>query len=172
MKRDDLSGGPPRVSVDAVTQENAGELLVNPDSSTQLLWQRPPLLLEATVNRGGVAWPIVVIVAHPRTDPDIDSVQPGSSGWPTEGDRVRAIRQRQAESLANLIQARQTADPAERLVLVGGFEAPGVNDGYVDVMKVIAGTPPPDNQTVVPGDGVDLVNPDLVNLVSTQPAER
>ncbi len=172
VKRDDLSGGGPRVSVVAVAQQNAGELLVNPDSSTQSLWQRPPLLLEATVNRAGVAWPIVVIVVHPRTDVDIDSVQPGVSGWPTEGDRVRAIRQRQAESLANLVQARQSADPGEHLVVLGGFEALAANDGFVDVMNVIAGTPPPDNQTVVPGDGVDLVNPDLVNLVSTQPAER
>ena len=37
-------------------------------------------------------------------------------------------------------------------------------------MNMVAGTPPPDNETVVPGDGVDLVNPDLVNLFSTPPA--
>ena len=30
-------------------------------------------------------------------------------------------------------------------------------------MGVIAGTPAPDNETAVPGDGVDLVNPDLVD---------
>ena len=36
-------------------------------------------------------------------------------------------------------------------------------------MNVIAGTPPPDNETSVPGDGVDLVNPDLLNLVNTPP---
>jgi uncharacterized repeat protein (TIGR01451 family) len=170
VKRDDLSGGAPRVAVVAVSQQNAGELFVNSDSSTQLLWEHPPLVLEATVNRAGVAWPIVVIVAHPRTDQNVDSIQPGASGWPREGDRVRAIRRRQAESLANLIQTRQTADAAERLVLLGGFEALGVNDGHVDVMNVIAGTPPPDNETAVPGDGVDLVNPDLVNLASTPPA--
>jgi uncharacterized repeat protein (TIGR01451 family) len=40
-------------------------------------------------------------------------------------------------------------------------------------MNVIRGTPPPDNQTAVPGDGVDLVNPDLQNLFDTPPpAER
>ncbi len=31
-------------------------------------------------------------------------------------------------------------------------------------MGVVTGLPTPDDQTVVPGDGVDLVNPDLMNL--------
>ena len=60
--------------------------------------------------------------------------------------------------------------PGEHLVLTGDFNAFEVNDGYVDVINTIAGTPPPDNETVVPDDGVDLVTPDLVNLVNTPPA--
>lgn len=171
VKTTEGPGGPSRVSVDAVTQVLAGELAVNPDASTELLWQRPPLVLEGTVSRSaGTAWPIVVIVAHMLGAEDIGSPAPGGNGWPTIGARVRARRLQQASSLADYVQGRQTADPGEHLVLLGGFAALEMNDGYVDVMNVIAGTPPPDNQTAVPGDGVDLVIPDLMNLVATPPA--
>jgi uncharacterized repeat protein (TIGR01451 family) len=171
VKTTEESGGPPRVSVNTVTQQLAGTLAVNPDSSTELLWERPPLMLEATVNRSGAAsWPVVVIVAQHRGTEDIDNRQPGSNGWPTLGDRVRARRLEQAESLADYVQSRQTATPGEHLVLVGDFAAPAFNDGHVDVLNVIAGTPPPDNQTAVPGDGVDLVNPDLMTLLAALPA--
>jgi uncharacterized repeat protein (TIGR01451 family) len=54
-------------------------------------------------------------------------------------------------------------------VLVGDFNAYEFNDGLGDSMNVIRGTPPPDNETAVPGDGVDLVNPDLDNLFDTPP---
>ena len=56
------------------------------------------------------------------------------------------------------------------MVVIGSFNAFEMNDGFVDVVNTTAGTPPPDNQTVAPGDGVDLVAPDLVNLVNTLPA--
>ena len=166
--------GNPRVTVNAVVQENAGELFVNPDSSTAPLNDRPSLRLDAVVNHAnGTGFPVTVIVNHLRSLNGVNSVAPGSNGWATEGDRVRAKRQKQAESLANLVQARQTADPAERIVLVGDFNAYEFNDGLVDSMNVIQGTPPPDNETAVPGDGVDLVNPDLDNLFDTPPpAER
>ena len=174
VKTAPVAGATPRVTVNAVVQENAGELFVNPDSSTALLNDRPPLRLDAMVNHAnGAGFPVTVIVNHLRSLNGVNSVAPGSNGWATEGDRVRAKRQKQAESLANLVQARQTADPAERIVLVGDFNAFEFNDGLVDSMNVIQGTPPPDNETAVPGDGVDLVNPDLDNLVDTPPpAER
>jgi hypothetical protein len=114
-----------------------------------------------------------VIVNHLRSLNDVNSIGPGSNGWPTDGDRVRAKRQEQAESLANLVQTRQTADPNERIILVGDFNAYEFNDGLADLMNTITGTPAPDNETAVPGDGVDLVTPDLDNLVDTPPpAER
>jgi predicted extracellular nuclease len=156
--------GTPRVSVNAVVQENAGELFVNPDSSTSLLNDRPSLRLDAVVNHpNGASFPVMVIVNHLRSLSGIDSEAPGTNGWPTEGARVRAKRQKQAESLANLVQARQVASPAERIVLVGDFNAFEFNDGYVDSMGTIAGTPTPADQVVLAS--IDLVNPDLVNLL-------
>jgi predicted extracellular nuclease len=154
-----------------VVQENAGELFTNPDASTELLNDRPTLRLMATVNHpNGASFDITVMVNHLRSLNGVDDNAPGSNGWPTAGARVRAKRRAQAESLANLVQARQTADPAERIVLVGDFNAFEFNDGLGDSMGTIAGTPTPANQVVLASP--DLVNPDLANLVPTAPAER
>ncbi len=174
VKTAPVVGATPRVTVNAVVQESAGTLFVNPDSSTELLNDRPPLRLMAVVNHAnGSSFPVTVIANHLRSLNGVDDFSAGSNGWATTGDRVRAKRLAQAVDLANLVQARQAADPAEHIVLVGDFNAFEVNDGYVDSMHVVAGTPPPDNETAVPGDGVDLVNPDLVNLFGTPPpAER
>ena len=165
-----VTGATPRVTVNTVVQENAGELFVNADSSTEFLNDRPPLRLDAVVNAAnGATFPITVIVVHQRSLIGVNDESAGSSGWPTVGSRVRAKRLKQSESLANLIQTRQTNDPSERIVLVGDFNAYEFNDGLTDVLNVIHGTPPPDDETAVPGDGVDLVSPDLDNLFDTPP---
>ncbi|MEW6130100.1 MAG: HYR domain-containing protein [Acidobacteriota bacterium] len=173
VKTAPVSGMTPRVSVIEVLQELDGTLFVNPDSSTETLNDRPPLRLSAIINyANGTTYPVTVIVNHLRSLNGVDGVGTGSNGWATEGDRVRAKRLKQAEDLANLVQARQVANPNEHIILVGDFNAFEVNDGFVDSLSVIAGTPVPDNQTAVPGDGVDLVNPDFVNLFNTPPASE
>ncbi len=174
VKTAEVSLGTPRVEVVEIQQELAGSMLVNPDASTGLLNDRPPLRLDAIVHHpNGSTFPVTVIVNHLRSLNGVGDESPGPNGWPTEGARVRAKRQKQAEDLANLVQARQTSDPAQHIVLVGDFNAFEFNDGFGDSMNVIGGTPTADNQTAVPGDGVDLVNPDLDNLFDTPPsAER
>jgi uncharacterized repeat protein (TIGR01451 family) len=175
VKTASVDGGTtPRVEVVSVTQEGAGSLFVNPDTSTELLNDRPPLVLEAIVHHpNGASFPVTVIANHLRSLGSVNSEAAGSNGWPTSGARVRAKRQAQAEELANLVQARQIADPTENIIVLGDFNAFEVNDGLGDSMGVIDGTPAPDNETAVPGDGVDLVNPDLDNLFdSPPPAER
>ncbi len=170
VKTAPVAGSTPRVTVNAIVQELKNTLFVNPDSSTELLNDRPPLRLMAVINHpNGASFPVTVIVNHLRSLNDVGSNAAGSNGWATLGERVRAKRQKQAEDLANLVQARQIADPSERIILVGDFNAFEFNDGFVHSMGVIAGTPAPDNETAVPGDGVDLVNPDLVNLFDTPP---
>jgi uncharacterized repeat protein (TIGR01451 family) len=166
-------GTTPRVEVIEVVQENAGELFVNPDSSTELLNDRPTLRLNGVIHSSaGSSFPLTVMVNHLRSLDDVGSVAPGSNGWASLGDRVRAKRLAQADSLANLVQARQTGDPAERIVLVGDFNAFEFNDGFVDVIGTIEGAPTPDNETAVPGDGIDLVNPDLLRLQPATPDQR
>lgn len=168
-----VAGATPRVEVVAVTQELDGTLFVNPDTSTETLNDRPPLLLEAIVHHpNGASFPVTVIVNHMRSLNGQSDPTAGSNGWATGGERVRAKRQAQAEDLANLIQARQIGDPTERIIVIGDFNAFEFNDGYGDSMNVITGTPPPDNETVVPGDGVDLVNTDFDNIFDTLPATQ
>lgn len=169
VKTSPVTGNTPRVEVVEVQQEIDGTLFVNPDSSTEILNDRPPLRLKAIIHLAdGGTFPITVLVNHMRSLNGVDDLSPGSNGWATAGHRVRAKRQAQAEDLANLVQTRQTADPTERIMLIGDFNAFEFNDGFGDSMGVIEGAPAPDNETVVPGDGVDLVNPDLDNLFDTE----
>jgi uncharacterized repeat protein (TIGR01451 family) len=148
----------------------------NPNTGGQeLLNDRPPLVLQATAPRpalyGGGAIPFTVIVNHLRSLSSIDD-DVTVNGTGTAGSRVRAKRKAQAEFLANYIQSRQTADPNEKIITVGDMNAFRINDGYVDMIGTILGTPSPDDQTVVPGDGADLVNPNQTDLVDMLTADQ
>jgi predicted extracellular nuclease len=159
------------VQVVAVTQLGASATYVNPNNGvSELLNDRPPLVLQAVITpTGGTALPLTVIVNHLRSLNGIDDE--GTDGTGTSGGRVRAKRRAQAEFLATLVQQRQVANPNERILLVGDFNAFEVNDGYVDVIGTIAGTPTPGDQVVLASP--DLVNPDLIDLVRwVPPAER
>lgn len=146
-----------RVTINAVVQEGATATYLNPTTNTQeLLNDRPPLVLQATINSGtGGTAAVTVIANHLRSF--LGSVDP------VDGPRVRAKRLAQAEFLANLVQARQTANANERIVVVGDFNAYEFNDGYVDSIGSIIGNPTPANQVLLPGN--DLVNPNLVRMV-------
>jgi predicted extracellular nuclease len=140
---------------------------VNPnDGALDILNDRPPLVLRATAPRpAGGTFAFTVIVNHLRSLSGVDDNTVDGSG--TVGARVREKRRKQAEFLANLIQARQVADPTEKIINVGDMNAFQFNDGYVDVIGTVKGTPSPNDTTVVPGDGADLVNPNLTDLVDT-----
>ena len=142
-------GSVARVEVLEVTQYGKDTLFTNPNSSTSLLNDRPPLLLRAVVHASnGGTYPVTVIVNHLRSLNGLDDTAPGSNGWPTEGDRVRNKRAQQALFLANLVHGRQQADPSERIVLLGDFNAFEFNDGYVDVMGIIRGDQVPAEQVI------------------------
>jgi len=167
-----VTGSTPRVTITgAVEQLGASELLRCPDGTpvaTELLNDRPSLLLNGTVADGnGATAPITVIVNHFRSLSDINSTVAATGDaacFGTTGNRVRLKRLQQASFVANAIQARQTGNPNQNIVLVGDFNAFEFNDGFVDMMGVVTGAPAPDNETLVPGDGVDLVTPDFLNL--------
>lgn len=144
-----LVGAYQRVEVLEVTQYGKDTLLTNPDSSTSLLNDRPPLLLRAVVRQDiGSSFPVTVIVNHLRSLNGVDDTGPGSSGWASEGHRVRAKRGQQALFLAQLVHDRQQADPSERIVLLGDFNAFEFNDGYTDVLGIIRGNEAPDAQVI------------------------
>ena len=158
-----LVKGPPRVNVLDVTQYNKDETYIDPNTGLPaLLNDRPSLILRAEVQPlVGPLFPITVIVNHLRSLSGVDD--------PADA-RVRTKRRAQAESLANLIQARQTDDPSERIVLVGDFNAYQFSDGYVDVIGTVKGAPAPADEVVLASS--DLVSPDLTNLVDTLPADE
>ncbi|PYQ32335.1 MAG: hypothetical protein DMF57_13460 [Acidobacteria bacterium] len=146
-----------RVDMVDVTQLGKSTTYTNPNNGLQeLLNDRPPLILRAMVHsETNGAFRVTVIANHLRSLSGVDD--------PVDGPRVRAKRAAQAEFLANLIQARQVADPTERIVSIGDYNALGVNDGYVDSMNSIKGTPTPAPQVAV--SSPDLVDPDLIDLV-------
>jgi predicted extracellular nuclease len=159
-----------RVTVIDVTQVGKDTTYINPNNGMpELLNDRPSLVLRATVTNssrpqhGAIATlPITVIVNHLRSLSGVDD--------PTDGNRVRTKRRAQAEFLANLIQARQVADPTELIVSVGDYNAFQFNDGYGDSIGTIKGTPTPASEVVLASS--DLVNPNLIDLLDTVPPDQ
>lgn len=164
-----------RVTVHSVTQiELAGCDHVTPstcnnytnpnDGSLDILNDRPPLVLIASIPRtaGGLLG-FTVIANHLRSLNGIDDSTADGSG--TVGARVREKRRKQAEFLANYTQDRQAANPNEKIITLGDMNAFRVNDGYVDSIGTILGTPAPADQVVSASS--DLVNPNQTDLLDT-----
>ena len=152
-----------RVTATSVTQIGKDATYIDPtNNQPATLNDRPPLLLLANVQApSGSQFPVTVVVNHLRS-------LLGQND-PATGVRVRAKRRAQAEFLANLIQSRQAANPAERIIVLGDFNAFQVNDGYVDIIGTIKGAPAPATQITLAS--ADLVNPDLVNLLDIMPSD-
>jgi predicted extracellular nuclease len=154
-----------RVSVIDVTQFGLTTTYINPNNGQpELLNDRPPLVIRVTVPQTftGNPVPFTIIINHLRSLSAVSD--------PVDGNRVRTKRRAQAEYLANLIQARQVADPTEKIVTVGDYNAFQFNDGLVDSIGTIKGTPAPPNQVTLASS--DLVNPDLVDLIDTLPPQE
>ncbi len=153
-----------RVNVLSVTQIGKNTTYINPKTNTaETLNDRPPLVLRATIAQpGGTALAFTVIVLHNRSLSGVDD--------PVDGARIRAKRQQQAEFVAKYVQSEQTNNPAENLIVVGDYNAFQFNDGLVDVVGTIKGTPAPPDQVVLASS--DLVNPDLIDLIDTLPANE
>jgi uncharacterized protein len=152
-----------RVNVITVTQVGKDATYTQPDGNQNLLNDRPPLVLEVgVVGPLGDTYPVTVIVNHLRSLSGIDDA--------ADGGRVRAKRRAQAEFLANYIQGRQAAQPGERIVSVGDYNAFQFSDGYVDSIGTIKGAPTDADRVVLAS--TDLVNPDLTNLVELAPVSE
>jgi len=153
-----------RVRIDSVAAEPAGTF-TPPGGGSSLLHDRPPLVLHATVDPLGLnPRPVIVVVNHLRSFIDVDVLG-------AEGDRVRAKRTAQAESVAQLLQQLQTTYPGTAVISVGDYNAYEFNDGYTDPMSVMTGEPTSGDQIVVPMSP-DYVTPNYVNLTDTLPAAQ
>jgi predicted extracellular nuclease len=145
-----------RVEVLEVTQQGKTATFTNPNTGNQsTLHDRPPLVLRALA-----PLPLTIIMNHLRSMIDIDDVSAGGF--------VRAKRRAQAAFIAELVQEYQSA--GEQVVVMGDFNAFEFNDGYVDVMGTIVGSPASANQVVLANS--DMVNPNLINLIETLPSSE
>jgi predicted extracellular nuclease len=150
-----------RINVMATEQVYAGKTFEF-GGSTDLLHDRPPLVLEAQVIHTGT--PVTVILNHLRSLIDVNNHEPfGASGF-TVGERVREKRRLQAEDLADLIAERIT----ENLVVMGDMNAFEFNDGLVDVVGTLKGSPAPADKVVA--SSFDRWDYELADLADALPA--
>jgi predicted extracellular nuclease len=168
VKTAPTAGGVPRVEVVDVAEQFVGEALLNPlGAADGVLFDRAPLRLDVRVaGENGEAFPVTVLLNHTLSLLDVVDLTPRAV-WGTNGDRSRGKRLQQAQHVSELVEAIQSADPAQPLVLIGDYNAFDFSDGYVDVMGIIGGTPAAADQVLV--HGASAVTRPLVNLIGTKP---
>lgn len=160
------------VQVGEVVQLGLSTQYANPCNGAQeTLNDRPPLRLRGSAVKNGQVLNFTVFVNHLRSLNGIDDATATSCapGF-TNGSRVRAKRAAQADFLAGEIQNELTANPAAKIVAVGDFNAFEVNDGYVDVLGGIIGTPALATQVVT--TTLDPSYPNLTNMLSLLPGTQ
>jgi predicted extracellular nuclease len=117
------------------TKQLAGDVKLNYPGgfADEKIFDRPPFLLRAEVLDAKAQKPLAftVIVSHIKSYRGIDTEK--------DGDRVRKKRLIEAEWLAGYVETRQKADPAERLILCGDFNAFQFNDGFNDLIGILRG---------------------------------
>lgn len=147
-----------RVRVLETQQFGHKEKYRNPDrGEEQFLNDRPPLMARLALDdpRAGKSFEFTVVVNHLKSFLGYND--------PRQMANVRMKKKLQAEFLARWADARQKANPLERIILVGDFNAFQFPDGVMDVVGTIRGTPAAADTVIMPSD--DLVVRDLINLV-------
>ncbi len=147
-----------RVKVIETKQFGKDDKYKNPNTGEDnFLNDRPPLLLRASIEdaKTGQPFEFTVIANHLKSFLGYSD--------PKQMDNVRLKKKLQAEFLAKLIQARQTANPKERIIVLGDFNSYQFNDGIMDQIGTITGKPAGKDEVMIASD--DLVNPDLIDLV-------
>jgi hypothetical protein len=154
------------VNIVSATQVLAGRTFVDPtDLSVDTTFDRPPLVLEAVATRGAKQISFTVIGNHLLSLLDVDA-DPDPAAR-----RRRAKKKDQAEAMAEYLQARLTANPAEKIFMVGDFNAFQFNDGYVDAINGIRGVPAAPGEAIVTvSDRLDAAT--LLNSLDALPAEQ
>ena len=115
------------VTVNNVTQLGASEIL---SVNGFQLHDRPPLLMDASINMNNSTLNVHVLVVHMRSRGGIDD----------NDNRVKIKRFEQANSIAAMINQIQLDFPGEAVITLGDFNAFDFTDGYADVIGQITGT--------------------------------
>ncbi len=154
-----------RVKIIEVKQFGKDEKYKHPTSKNEIfLNDRPPLMIRASIEdaKTGQPFEFMVVANHLKSFLGYDD--------PKQQDNVRMKKRLQAEFLAKFVQDRQTKNPNERIILVGDFNAYQFNDGIVDLIGTIKGSPAAKEAVMNPSE--DLVNPDMINLVDLIKADQ
>lgn len=145
-----------RVEVLETKQFGKDEKFKHPETKDDInLNDRPPFLLRAAIKTAAGPYEFTVIVNHLKSFRGYTD--------PKDSEFVQLKKRLQAEFLAKFVSDRQKANPSERIALVGDFNFYQFNDGIMDVIGTLKGTPAAKDEVrfAMP----DLVDPDLVNLV-------
>lgn len=107
------------------------------EGANETLYDRPPFMLRAEVAdaKTNQTFAFTTIVNHFKSYRGIDD--------PKDGNRVREKRRLQAEWLAKFLEERAKANPAERVIVCGDFNAFQFNDGYNDLIGILKGKSEP-----------------------------
>jgi len=154
-----------RVSVIEVKQLGKSDKYKNPSTNQENnLNDRPPLMLRASLidSKTNQPFEFTVVVNHMKSFLGYND--------PRQMANVRLKKKMQAEFLARFVQERQKANPAEKIILVGDFNAFQFNDGIVDVIGTIKGKPAAKDELLHATE--DLVDPDMINLVDLIAADQ
>ena len=148
-----------RVSVVSAKQFGKSEKYKNPVTGNEdILNDRTPTVLELTIAdpKTGRPFAFTIVNNHLKSLRGVDD--------PKDGPNVRMKKKLQAEFLARWVNERQKANPTERILLVGDFNAFQFSDGLVDQIGTITGKPAPKDSVLAASD--DLVETDLTDLVT------
>ncbi|CAN5119081.1 hypothetical protein BH20ACI2_BH20ACI2_13160 [soil metagenome] len=154
-----------KVKVIEVKQFGKDDKYKHPLSKNDIfLHDRPPLMLRGSVTgpASDQAFEFTAVVNHKKSFLGYND--------PKQQDNVRLKKRLQAEFLAKFVQERQKANPQEKIILLGDFNAHQFNDGIVDVIGTIKGRPATQGEVLNPSE--DLVEPDMVNLVDLIAADQ
>ena len=146
-----------------VTQFGANEIFTPSTSTSPItLNDRPWLVLNAGVKRAGAKdYPVTVIVNHMKALTGVNSATSTST---------RTKKELQAEDIAKYIQTLQAK--GTHVISGGDFNAFEFSDGYTDTLATYTNVNVlPATQVVNPGVA-GLVNPPLVDLALTIPAQQ
>lgn len=100
-------------------------------SGTATLWDHPPVVLTGEFVRVGKNYPVTVL--------NVDFLPRDNSGDATLGPDIRAHRAAQAATVSQMVQQYQSA--GANVIVAGNFNSYEYNDGYVDVLGVVKGSP-------------------------------
>lgn len=130
----------------------------NPNTGEDnFLNDRPPLMIRVAIDdaKTGKPFEFTVVANHLKSYLGFND--------PKQQDNVRMKKKLQAEFLARWVEGRQNANPNERIMLLGDFNAFQFSDGVLDMIGTIKGRPTPKENVLIASD--DLVSRDLIDLV-------